>query len=95
MKITTEKVEEVALLAHLLLTEEEKSLLTSELNAILGYFDMLKQVDTLNIDATSHASIEKNVLREDKVRLSITKEESLQNAPDREGGCFRVPKIIE
>jgi len=95
MKITTEEVEEVALLAHLLLTENEKILLTSELNTILGYFDKLKQVDTLNIDATSHASQRKNVFRDDKVGLSMKMEESLKNAPDREGGCFRVPRIIE
>jgi len=95
MKITTEEVGEVAILARLLLTEEEKSMFTSELNTILDYFDKLKQVDTLNIDATSHASHRKNVLRDDKVGLSMKMEESLKNAPDRERGCFRVPRIIE
>lgn len=32
--------------------------------------------------------------REDLVQESFSPEELLQNAPDREGSCFRVPKTL-
>ncbi|NMA69406.1 MAG: aspartyl/glutamyl-tRNA amidotransferase subunit C, partial [Desulfitobacterium sp.] len=35
-----------------------------------------------------------NVLRDDKVKPSITQEEALANAPEGEEGFFRVPKIV-
>jgi len=95
MKITTEEVGEVALLARLVFTEAEQKLFTGQLNTILDYFDKLKKVDTSEIDPTSHAGDISNVLRDDKTRPSISKEESLLNAPDGQGGYFRVPKIIE
>jgi aspartyl-tRNA(Asn)/glutamyl-tRNA(Gln) amidotransferase subunit C len=36
----------------------------------------------------------KNILREDKVIPSISREEALQNAPATDGVFFQVPKVI-
>jgi aspartyl-tRNA(Asn)/glutamyl-tRNA(Gln) amidotransferase subunit C len=36
-----------------------------------------------------------NVLREDVLAPSLDREEALRNAPDRQEGFFRVPRIIE
>jgi aspartyl-tRNA(Asn)/glutamyl-tRNA(Gln) amidotransferase subunit C len=35
-----------------------------------------------------------NVLREDKVQGSISREEAVRNAPDTDGVFFKVPKVI-
>ena len=95
MKITKEEVDKVAQLARLGFTEEEKGKLASQLNSILVYFDKLGELDTTGIEPTFHASTISNVFRDDKVESSISKEESLLNAPDSKRGCFRVPRIIE
>jgi aspartyl-tRNA(Asn)/glutamyl-tRNA(Gln) amidotransferase subunit C len=95
MKITKEEVDKVAKLARLEFTEEEKGKFTSQLNSILEYFDKLGELDTRGVEATSHASAINNVFRDDEVESSISKEESLMNAPDSKRGCFRVPRIIE
>lgn len=95
MKITKEEVDKVAKLARLGFTEEEKEKFASQLNSILVYFDKLGELDTTGIEPTSHASTISNVFRDDKVESSISKEESLLNAPDGKGDCFRVPRIIE
>jgi aspartyl-tRNA(Asn)/glutamyl-tRNA(Gln) amidotransferase subunit C len=41
-----------------------------------------------------HMGDAKNVLREDEVKGSISREEALQNAPDTDGTFFKVPKVI-
>jgi len=95
MRLTPEEVEHVALLGRLKLTEEERERFTTQLNSILGYFEQLQQIDTADVPPMSHAVAVTNVFREDEPQPSLTPEEALQNAPDREDDYFRVPRVIE
>jgi len=88
-------VEYVAHLARLRLSPEEAEKFTSQLDQILVYFEKLNQLDTSNIEPTSHPIPMVNAFREDVVKPSIDVEEALVNAPDKEGNFFKVPKIIE
>ena len=94
MKVEIGEVEHVALLARLKLSEEEKKLFTGQLNAILDYIEKLNELDTSAIEPTFHVVSHQNLMREDEVKESFTQEASLENAPERAQGCFRVPKII-
>ncbi|HIC92500.1 MAG TPA: Asp-tRNA(Asn)/Glu-tRNA(Gln) amidotransferase subunit GatC, partial [Syntrophaceae bacterium] len=94
MKITVEEVEHVARLARLTFTEEEKKLYTQQLNTILLYIDKLNELDTKDIEPTSHAIRLKNAFRDDEVKKSISQESSLANAPQKDKGSFVVPKVI-
>lgn len=95
MKISKKDVEHVAMLARLHLDEDEKDKYTQQLNSILDYMEKLNQLDTEKVEPTSHVLPIKNVLRKDEVKASLSNEEVLSNAPDKEDGCFKVPKIIE
>lgn len=95
MKISKKDVEHVAQLARLHLEEEEKELYTRQLNSILNYMEKLGELDTSDVEPTAHVLPIKNVFREDRVERSMAIEEVLRNAPDREEGFFKVPKIIE
>ncbi len=95
MRLTPEEVEHVALLGRLRLTEEERSRFTTQLNSILDHFEQLKEIDTTGVPAMSHAVPMSNVLREDEPQPSLTPAEALQNAPDQDRDCFRVPRVIE
>lgn len=95
MKISKKDVEHVAQLARLHLEEEEKELYTRQLNSILNYMEKLGELDTSDVEPTAHVLPIKNVFREDRVGQSMDIEEVLRNAPDREEGFFKVPKIIE
>ncbi|MEK6583815.1 MAG: Asp-tRNA(Asn)/Glu-tRNA(Gln) amidotransferase subunit GatC [Nitrospirota bacterium] len=95
MKITRKEVEHVAKLARLALRDEEIETLTSQLGNILTYVEKLNELDTTNIEPTSHVLPIKNVLREDEAGKSIEREKALGNAPDRTEEFFRVPKVIE
>lgn len=95
MRLTREQVEHVALLARLELTEAEKERDMNELNQILEHLERLNELDTSDVPPTSHAIPMTNVLREDEVRPSLPRDAALQNAPDPEAGCFRVPRVVE
>ena len=94
-KITREEVEHVARLARLELTEAEKEQMTAQLDSILGFMDTLNELDTAQVEPTTTVIPITSVMREDMVRPSLTQEEALANAPDREDIYFRVPRIIE
>lgn len=95
MKISKDQVEYVARLANLELNDEEKEIFTRQLDSILSYMDKLNQLDTANVDPTSHVLPIKNIFRQDNVKPSLPKEEALANAPDQKNGFFRVPRVIE
>lgn len=95
MKITVADVEHVARLARLELTPGEKDLFAGQMDAILGYVEKLKEVNTEGIVPTSHAVPMENAFRDDVVSPSIGLEKALANAPDRSGSFFAVPKVIE
>lgn len=95
MAISKEEVYKVATLARLKLTEQEADQFTSQLNDILEFANKLNELDTANVEPTSHVLPIHNVLREDEVRPSIDREKALQNAPEQQDGMFYVPAVFE
>lgn len=95
MKITVADVEHVARLARLELSEEEKQLFAGQMDNILGYVEKLKELDTNNVNPTSHAVPMENAFRADLTTSSIGVEKALANAPESAGNFYRVPKVIE
>lgn len=95
MKLSKEEVEHVAWLARLELTEHEKEQLTHHLNQLMVHFDKLRELDTTDIEPTSHSILVQNVFRDDIARDSMSTEEALSNAPEEENGYFVVPQVVE
>ena len=95
MKITTDEVKYVANLAKLYVDEAEAEKLTTEMESIINFADMLSEIDTESITPTNHAMKVQNVFREDKVEQSYSQADILKNAPSSEGGCYLVPKVVE
>jgi len=88
-------IEHVALLARLKLTESEKELFSRQVGGIIEYIDQLNELDTTDVEPTAHIVSMKNILREDKLSVSIPQDKAMLNAPDKDGSFYRVPKIIE
>jgi len=95
MAIDRETVKHVAVLARLAMTEAELDRFTEQLRAILDYVGKLNELDTSRVEPLSHALALKNVLRPDEPGNPLPRKQALANAPDQEGGFFRVPRIIE
>jgi aspartyl-tRNA(Asn)/glutamyl-tRNA(Gln) amidotransferase subunit C len=95
MSISKEQVEHVAKLARLTLSEEEKTVFTSQLNDILQFAGKLNELDTDQVEPTSHIYPVVNVMREDETKPSLDRGKALLNAPDQRDGLFRVPAVFE
>ena len=93
--ITREKVERIAVLARLALSDGEVERAATELEAILGYVEILEAVDTEGVEPTSHVLPLPTPTRDDRVVASIDPELAVANAPELAGTAFVVPKVIE
>jgi aspartyl-tRNA(Asn)/glutamyl-tRNA(Gln) amidotransferase subunit C len=94
MKISKEQVHHIARLANLECDPDDLSLFTEQLDAILRYFDRLKDLPTDGIEPTFIAAESECPLRKDRVAPSLPEKEALKNAPEKEKGYFKVPKVI-
>lgn len=94
-KITAAQVRKVAKLARLELSEEELTIFTGQLDTILAYVEQLDELETQEVEGTSHVVPLTCPLREDRPVPSSEREAIVGKAPDHDEGCFRVPRIID
>ncbi|WP_027964079.1 Asp-tRNA(Asn)/Glu-tRNA(Gln) amidotransferase subunit GatC [Halalkalibacillus halophilus] len=94
-KITKDDVKHVAKLARLEFSEEELERYTDQLSSILNFSEQLNELDTTDVEPTTHVLDMKNVMRKDEAKEWIKKEDALNNAPDQLDGQFRVPSILD
>ena len=95
MRITDEDVRSIAELARLGLTEDEVARLRSDLEAILGYVDLLEGVDTTGVEPTAHVLDIPTPMRSDEVRDVLPVSEVVRNAPEHDEQSMLVPKVLE
>ncbi len=95
MKITDELIDELAHLARLEFASEDKEGLKADLERMINFVEKLNEVNTDGVQPLLHISPRMNVLREDEVQGSISREEALQNAPAKNEVFFLVPKVIK
>lgn len=105
--ITLEDVRRVAELASLELTVEEEPRMVRDLGAILGHVEQLNQLDTTDVPPMTQvsevlaAAAQKSALtgaeflRADVARPSLDRAVVMATAPESDGACFKVPKVIE
>ena len=94
MAISREQVEKVSLLGRLLLSEAELDKMTLQLGDILGYMDLLSQVDTQQVEPMAHALDVSDVFRDDAVCGSLERESAQAAAPHRDDECYLVPAVL-
>ena len=93
-RISADDVRKVAKLARLNLPDDKIATYTGQLESILGYVSQLEEVNTTGVPETTRAVEVINVTRQDGVNPTPVREEILNQAPQREGDFFRVPKIL-
>ena len=95
MPLDRQQIEHIASLARIGLTDEEVELFRQQLSHILEQFEILDELDTAGIQPTGHAVDLHGVLRDDEAQDSLTSEDTLRNAPRREGDFIRVKAVLE
>jgi len=95
VKLSRDEVLHVATLARLKLDDAEVARLSDDLSSILSYVEKLGELDTSDVEPTSHVVSVEAPFRDDEVTNTPDAEAALANAPRREGAFFVVPAIIE
>ena len=94
MSSDTIDVRYVAKLARIALTDEEVERFGAQLRDLLAHVNALSELDTNAVTATAQVVESRNVERPDERRACLDREVVLAQAPQRQGGFFRVPRII-
>jgi len=87
-------IDHIAQLARLKLTDSEKERLGGHLDTIIEYIGQLDQLDTSNVEPTSHVLPIRNVFRDDDAESGLPRSDTLSLAPSQKKDHYEVPKII-
>jgi aspartyl-tRNA(Asn)/glutamyl-tRNA(Gln) amidotransferase subunit C len=94
MEVNDALIDNLANLARLQFDDAEKEGIKKDLQRMITFVEKLNELDTTGVEPLLHMSDEVNVLREDVLNGSVSREEALKNAPSTDGIYFKVPKVI-
>ena len=94
MALTREEVLKIAKLSKLSFEEKEIEKFQIELNDILGYIDMLNEVDTSKVEPLVYINDVVNNFRETEEKTSLEITKVLLNAPESAENAIVVPKVV-
>ncbi len=95
MEVNDALINKLARLARLRFTDAEKEGIKKDLQSMIGFVEKLAELDLANVEPLLHMSDKVNVLRDDKVQGSVSREAALSNAPLADNQFFKVPKVIK
>ena len=95
MEINDAMIEKLANLAKLKFDDTEKLQIKNDLQNMLGFIEKMNDLDTSNVEPLLHMTGNLNMLRDDVVTGSITNDEALKNAQNKNAPFFIVPKVIK
>ena len=95
MEVNDKLVDKLAHLSRLQFNESEKAEIKNDLQRMIGFVEKLNELKLDGVAPLLHMSEEVNVLREDEIKGSVSREEALKNAPLHDEQFFKVPKVIK
>ena len=95
MEVNDAMFNKLAHLSRLEFNESEKAQIKNDLQRMIEMVEKLNELNLDNVEPLLHISDEVNVLREDEIKGSISREEALKNAPHHDEQFFKVPKVIK
>ncbi len=95
MEVTDALVDKLAHLSRLEFNAADKQEIKYDLQRMISFVEKLDELDLTGTEPLLHMSSNVNVLREDEVKNSITREEALENAPAHDDKFFKVPKVLK
>ena len=95
MKVDEKLVRRIARLARIKVSDSDVQHLKGELSSILGFVDLLTEVDTNSVEPMTSAVDREMFEREDAVTDGGYPDDIVKNAPERDDHYFMVPKVVE
>ena len=93
--LSVEEIRQISVLTRIAMTEDELDLMRAQMSDILDSVAILNEVDTEDVEPTGHSVNIKSVMREDQRQDSLTQDETLLNAPHRDGSFIRIKAVLE
>lgn len=95
MEITDDIINHIAHLARLEFEGEKKEEIKHDLANIIAFMDKLSEVETVGVEPLIFMTDEVNNLRDDIAQITISQDEGLKNAPQKDSDYFRIPKVLD
>ncbi len=95
MQVNDAIVDKLAHLSRLQFNETEKEEIKNDLQRMIGFVEKLNELNLDGVEPLLFMSDEVNVLREDEIKGSVSRERALKNAPLHDEQFFKVPKVIK
>ena len=95
MALSQNDAKKIARLSRLALDDKELEKLSGQLNAIVGYVEMLQQVDVTGVEPLSHAIHMEQPRRPDIPLEHPIGRQGIAGSAGYEDGLVKVPKIVE
>jgi aspartyl-tRNA(Asn)/glutamyl-tRNA(Gln) amidotransferase subunit C len=95
MEVNDAMVDKLAHLARLQFNDADKAEIKTDLQRMIAFVEKLNELDLSGVEPLMHMSDEVNVLREDEIKGSVSREDALKNAPLHDEQFFKVPKVIK
>ncbi len=95
MSLDKAVVEKLAHLARLEFSEKEKEAMLQDLNKITAFVEKVNELDLDGVEPLIYMTEEENFLREDEVKVQVSLDDALRNAPSHDSDYFRVPKVLK
>jgi aspartyl-tRNA(Asn)/glutamyl-tRNA(Gln) amidotransferase subunit C len=95
MEVNDALVDKLANLAKLKFDAVQKEEIKNDLQKMIAFVEKLNELDTTGVEPLLHMTNEVNVLRDDEIKGSISREEALKNAPLHDDQFFKVPKVLK
>jgi len=94
MQVSKEEIIHIAKLANINLKQKEVDTYLGHLEEILNYANIVNKAPIDGLSETIGVNEAYNVFRKDEIKESFPREELLQNAPEKQEGMFKIPKVI-
>ena len=95
MEVTGALVDKLAHLSRLEFNATDKEEIKNDLQRMISFVEKLDELDLEGTEPLLHMSSNVNVLRDDEVKGSVSRDEALKNAPAHDDKFFKVPKVIK
>ncbi len=95
MEVNDKMIDKLAHLSRLQFNETEKKEIKTDLQRMIAFVEKLNELNLDGVEPMLHMSDKVNVLREDEVKGSVSREDALKNAPLHDEQFFKVPKVIK
>ena len=97
MKLDIEAIEQIATLARLDLSKDEKTMYAEQLSVVLDYVEMLDEVNTDGVEETTQVTGLEDVVREDVVEdcSKEVRDKLVEQFPERQKDLLKVKAVFE